>query len=91
MRLLRFGKMSQIRISRGVHPDSYDITKGGSLKFITIIHRGVIQSLLQFYRFGRNMEGLRPFSVLHMFLCSAKSPHSVSNLEKFQEYAILRK
>ena len=28
---------------------------------------GVLQSLLQYYRFGRNMEGLRPFSVLHIY------------------------
>ena len=36
----KFGKMSQLRVSRGVHPDYYDITKGGSLKFITILQRG---------------------------------------------------
>ena len=35
----------------------------GSSPFITILHRGVLQSLLQYYRLGRNMEGLRPFSV----------------------------
>ena len=35
-----FGKMSQICVSRGVHPDYYDITKGGSLKFITILQGG---------------------------------------------------
>ena len=34
------------------------------------------------------MEGLKPFSVLHMFLCSAKSMQAVSNLEKYREYAI---
>ena len=37
------------------------------------------------------MEGLRPFLVLHMFLCSAKSTHFVSNLEKNCEHAILGK
>ena len=64
---------------------------GGSHQFITILHRVFFQSLLQYYRFGRNMEELRPFSVLHMFLCSAKTMHFVSNLEKFSEYAILGK
>ena len=28
---------------------------------------GFLQSLLEYYRFGRNMEGLKSFSVLHMF------------------------
>ena len=37
------------------------------------------------------MEGLRPFPVLQMFLCSAQSMHFVSNLEKCREYAFLRK
>ena len=64
---------------------------GGSHQFITILNRFFFQSLLQYYRFGRNMEELRPFSVLHMFLCSAKTMHFVSNLEKFSEYAILGK
>ena len=47
----------------------------GSSQFIAILHRGALQSLLQFCRFSRNMEGLRPLSVLHIFLCSAKSLH----------------
>ena len=64
--------------------------KGGSPQFITILHRGILQSWLQNYIFGRNMEGLRPFSVLHMFLCSAKSAHFVSK-EKNCENAILGK
>ena len=34
------------------------------------------------------MEGLRPFTVLHMFLYSAKSTHFVSNLEKLLQYNI---
>ena len=58
----------------------YRIGGEGSPQFITIVHRGVLQSLLQYYRFGRNIEGLRPFSALHMFLCSAESMHFVSNL-----------
>ena len=75
----------------GVFPIYYNITQGGSPQFITILHRGVLQSLLQYYIIGRNMKGLIPFSVLRMFLCSAKDMHLVSNLEKFLEYAILGK
>ena len=46
----KFGKMSQIRVSRGVHPDYYDITQG-SLKFITILKRGGgLPDLLQYYK-----------------------------------------
>ena len=41
----------------------------------------ILCSLSLYYRFARNMEGLRPFSVLLMFLCSAKSTHFVSILE----------
>ena len=67
------------------------VLQEGSPQFITILHRGVLQSLLQYCRFGRNMEGLRPFSVKHMFLCSAKTTHFVSNLEKCCEYAIFGK
>ena len=49
--LSRFGKMSQIRVSRRVHPDYYDITKGGSLKFITILQGGGgLPDLLQYYK-----------------------------------------
>ena len=60
---------------------------GGVSPIITIQHRGVLQSLLQYYRFGRNMEGDKSFSVLHMILCCAKSTHFVSNLEKCREYS----
>ena len=34
----------------GVHPDYYDITKGGSLKFITILQGGGLPDLLQYYK-----------------------------------------
>ena len=64
---------------------------GGLPDLLQYYIEGVLQSLLQYYRFGRNIEGLRPFSVLHMFLCSAKSMHFVSILEKNREYAILGK
>ena len=43
-----------------------------------------LQSVLQYYRFGRNMEGLKSFSVLHiytyMFLCGAKSTYCVTGV-----------
>ena len=32
--------------------------RGGSPQFIPILHKGDLQSVLQYYRFGRNMEGL---------------------------------
>ena len=64
---------------------------GGHINSLQYYIGFFFQSLLQYYRFGRNMEELRPFSVLHMFLCSAKTMHFVSNLEKFSEYAILGK
>ena len=48
----KFGKMSQIRVSRGVHPDYYDITKGRTLKFIAILQGGGLPDLLQYYNGG---------------------------------------
>ena len=47
----------------GVVPMYYSITWGG----------GILQSLLQYYRFGKNMEGLK-----YVLLC-VKSTHFVSN------------
>ena len=37
------------------------------------------------------MERFRPFSVYHMFSCSAKSTHFVSNFETIYENAVLGK
>ena len=37
---------------------------GGSPQFITILHRGGLESLLQYYSFERKMEGYNPFSAL---------------------------
>ena len=37
----------------------------GSSRFITILHRGGFESLLQYYSFGRKMEGYNPFSALN--------------------------
>ena len=62
---------------------------GGLPNLLQYYIGGVLKNLLQYYRFGTNMKDLRPFSVLHIFLCSAKSTYFVSNLEKFREYVIL--
>ena len=37
----------------------------GSSRFITILHRGGLQNLLQYYSFERKMEGYNPFSALN--------------------------
>ena len=37
----------------------------GSPQFITILHRGGLQNLLQYYSFERKMEGYNPFSALN--------------------------
>ena len=37
----------------------------GSSRFITILHRGGRQNLLQYYSFERKMEGYNPFSALN--------------------------
>ena len=50
----KIGKMSQIRVSRGVHPDYYDIT-WGLAKFITILHGGGLPDLLQYYNGGGSL------------------------------------
>ena len=48
----------------GVHPDYYDITKGGSLKFITILQGGGgLPDLLQYYK-GEGGVSLDPKFVL---------------------------
>ena len=41
---------------------------GGSSRFITILHRGGLESLLQYYSFEWKMEGYIPFEL------SKKSP-----------------
>ena len=38
---------------------------GGSPQFITILQRGGLQNLLQYYSFERKMEGYYPFSALN--------------------------
>ena len=38
---------------------------GGSSRFITILHRGGLESLLHYYSFERKMEGYNPFSALN--------------------------
>ena len=54
-----FGKMSQIHVFTEVHPDYYDITKGGSLKFITILQGGGgLPDLLQYYKGGGGLPHL---------------------------------
>ena len=37
----------------------------GSSRFITILHRGLRQNLLQYYSFERKMEGYNPFLTLN--------------------------
>ena len=37
----------------------------GSAQIITILHRGGLESLLQYYSFERKMEGYIPFSALN--------------------------
>ena len=37
----------------------------GSSRFITILHRGGLQNLLQYYSFERKIEGYNPFSALN--------------------------
>ena len=49
----------------GVFPIYYNITWEGSPQFITILHRGGRQNLLQYYSFERKMEGYNPFSALN--------------------------
>ena len=43
----------------------YYIGGGGSPQFITILHRGGLESLLQYYSFERKVEGYNPFSALN--------------------------
>ena len=38
---------------------------GGTSQFITILHRGGLESLLKYYSFARKMEGYNPFSAVN--------------------------
>ena len=46
---------------------------GGSPQFITILHRGCLESLLQYYSFEKNMEGYNPSPALNL----VKSHHFI--------------
>ena len=46
-------------------PDLLQYYMGGSPQFITILHRGGLESLLQFYSFERKMQGYNPFPALN--------------------------
>ena len=46
-------------------PDLLQYYIGGSPQFITILQRGGLQNLLQYYSFERKMEGYNPFSALN--------------------------
>ena len=46
-------------------PNVLQYYMGGPPRFITILHRGGLQNLLQYYSFERKMEGYNPFSALN--------------------------
>ena len=49
------------------------IIRGLKSGFITILHRGGLESLLQYYSFEKKMEGYNPFSALNL----VKSHHFI--------------
>ena len=63
---------------------------GGSPQFITILHRGGSSKFIIVLQIGRNMKGLKSFSVLYMFFYKfgAKSTHFV--LKNWKNVANMR-